>query len=57
MLSCSFLRKDLDSGSNARFLDVDTLFGLFIRKDSDSDSKTLHLGVESLSHSLFMLVQ
>jgi len=41
MLSFSFLRKDLDSGSNALFLDVATLFGLFIRKDSDSDSKAL----------------
>ena len=57
MLSCSFLSKALDSGSNALFLDVDTLLGLFLSKDSDLDSNALRLGVDSLSHSLFMLVQ
>ena len=57
MLSCSFLSKALDTGSNVLFLDIDTLLGLFLSKDSDSDSNALLLGVDSLSHSLFVLVQ
>ncbi len=50
--------KASDSGCNARFLALDALSCSFLSKASDSDTKAQHvcLALDSLSHSLLVLV-
>ena len=44
-----------DSGSNALFLDLNSLSCSFLREASDSGSKALFVDLETVYHTLFML--